>query len=276
MKYLCITTRKEATEMTLYINQLKRGAKAWAVWTLAIGFMLLVCVMMFPEMKNEMEGVTAVFANMGGFTAAFGMDKLSFGELMGFYGIECGNILGLGGGFFAALTGISLLANEEKEHTAEFLLTHPVSRACVLWQKLLSAVTQIVLMNVVIVGISLLSAAIVGESYEMREFLLLHTAYLVLQLEICCICFGISAFIRRGSIGIGLGLSLVLYFMNIVCNISEKAEALKYITPYAYAEASNIISESEIDTGLMLIGTAIAVVCAVIGFAKYCKKDIAA
>ena len=262
--------------MTLYINQLKRGAKAWAVWTLSIGFMMLVCVMMFPEMKNEMEGVTAVFANMGGFTAAFGMDKLSFGELMGFYGIECGNILGLGGGFFAALTGISLLANEEKEHTAEFLLTHPVSRGSVLWQKLLSAVTQIVLMNAVIVGISLLSAAIVGESYEMREFWLLHSAYLVLQLEIACICFGISAFIRRGSIGIGLGLSLALYFMNIVCNISEKAEALKYITPYAYAEASNIISESEIDTGLMLIGAAISVVCAAIGFVKYCKKDIAA
>ena len=262
--------------MTLYINQLKRGAKAWAVWTLSIGFMMLVCVMMFPEMKNEMEGVTAVFANMGGFTAAFGMDKLSFGELMGFYGIECGNILGLGGGFFAALTGISLLANEEKEHTAEFLLTHPVSRDSVLWQKLLSAVTQIVLMNAVIVGISLLSAAIVGESYEMREFWLLHTAYLFLQLEICCICFGISAYIKRGSIGIGLGLSLALYFMNIVCNISEKAEILKYVTPYAYAEASNIISESEIDTGLVIIGAAVSVVCAVIGFVKYCKKDIAA
>ena len=57
---------------------------------------------------------------------------------------------------------------------------------------------------------------------------------------------------------------------------SEKAEALKYITPYAYAEASNIISESEIDTGLVLIGAAVSVVCAVIGFVKYCKKDIAA
>lgn len=262
--------------MTLYINQLKRGAKSWAVWTLAIGFMLLICVMMFPEMKNEMEGVTAVFANMGGFTAAFGMDKLSFGELMGFYGIECGNILGLGGGFFAALLGISLLANEEKEHTAEFLLTHPVSRGWVLGQKLLSAITQIVLMNAVIVGISLLSAAIVGEEYEMREFLLLHLAYLVLQIEIACVCFGISAFIRRGSIGIGLGLALVLYFMNIVCNISEKAEFLKYITPYAYAEASNIISESEIDAGLMLIGTAVAAAGAAIGFIKYCKKDISA
>ncbi|MER2128192.1 ABC transporter permease subunit [Solibacillus sp.] len=37
-------------------------------------------------------------------------------------------MLGLGGGFFAALLGISALADEEKNRTAEFLLTHPISR----------------------------------------------------------------------------------------------------------------------------------------------------
>lgn len=113
--------------MTIYIKEIKQSIKALCIWTASIAFMMLVCIMLFPEMKGEMDSVSDVFANMGGFTAAFGMDKLSFGELMGFYGIECGNIIGLGGGFFAALAGISALANEEKERTAEFLLTHPVS-----------------------------------------------------------------------------------------------------------------------------------------------------
>ena len=89
--------------MTVYINELKRSAKAWCIWTCSIAFMVVICIMMFPEMKSEMDSVTDVFANMGGSTAAFGMDRLSFGELMGFYGIECGNIMGIGGGFFAAL-----------------------------------------------------------------------------------------------------------------------------------------------------------------------------
>ncbi len=262
--------------MTIYIKELKQSFKSLCIWTASIAFMMLVCILLFPEMKNEMESVTAVFANMGGFTAAFGMDKLSFGELMGFYGIECGNIMGLGGGFFAALAGISVLAKEEKERTAEFLLTHPVSRFSVITGKLLSVLTQVVILNLVAVSVSLISAAAIGESFEMKEFILLHTAYLIMQTEIACICFGISAFIKRGSIGTGLGLALALYFMNIVCNISEQAEFLRYITPYGYAEASNIISEGKLDMGLIAVGAVISVVGAAIGYIRYIKKDIAA
>ena len=261
--------------MSIYIKELKQSFKSLCIWTASIAFMMLVCVLLFPEMKGEMDSVSSIFANMGGFTAAFGMDKLSFGQLMGFYGIECGNVLGIGGGFFAALAGISVLANEEKERTAEFLLTHPISRGSILVQKLLSVLTQIVVLNVVVVAVSLISAAVINESFEMKEFMLLHVAYLIMQLEISCICFGISAFIRRGSIGIGLGLALAFYFMNLVCNMTEQVEFLRYITPYAYAEASNIISEARLDTLLIVIGIIIAVIGAAVGFVKYTKKDIA-
>lgn len=262
--------------MTIYIKELKQSFKSLCIWTASISFLMLVCIVLFPEMKNEMDSVSDVFANMGGFTAAFGMDKLSFGELMGFYGIECGNIIGIGGGFFAALTGISALAKEEKERTAEFLLTHPVSRFSVVSQKLLSVVTQVIILNLVVVGASLISAAAIGENYEMKEFVLLHTAYLIMQLEISCICLGASAFIKRGSIGIGLGFALALYFMNIVCNISDRADFLRYITPYAYSEASSIISDARLDTGLIAMGAVIAAAGIAISFFKYIKKDIAA
>ena len=181
--------------MTIYIKELKQSFKSLCIWTASIGFMMLVCILLFPQMKSEMDSVSSIFANMGGFTAAFGMDKLSFGEIMGFYGVECGNVLGIGGGFFAALTGISALAKEEKEHTAEFLLTHPVSRFSVVTQKLLSVLTQIVILNLVVVGVSLISTATIGENPAMKQFILLHTAYLIMQIEIACICFGISAFI---------------------------------------------------------------------------------
>ena len=112
------------------------------------------------------------------------------------------------------------------------------------------------------------------EELAMEEFWLLHLAYLLMQLEIGCICFGISAFIKRGSIGIGLGLALALYFMNIICNISEKADFLKYITPYAYADASNIISESELEGDLIFIGVLISIAGILTAILKYTKKDI--
>lgn len=262
--------------MTIYIKELRQSIKSLLIWTCSIGFMILICILIFPEMKNEMDSMNNIFSNMGGFTAAFGMDKLKFGELMGFYGIEIGNILGIGGGFFAALLGVSALAKEERERTAEFLLTHPVSRASVISQKLLSVITQIVIMNCFVVIISLISSKIIGEELQIKEFILLHIAYLILQLEISCICFGISAFIRRGSIGVGLGLALALYFMNIVCNISEQAKFLKYITPYAYAEASNVISTSKLEINLIMPGVLFSMLGVIAAYIKYIKKDIAA
>ena len=64
------------------------------------------------------------------------MDRLNFGTLIGFYAIECGNVLGLGGAFYAALCAAAILSKEEKERTAEFLLTHPVSRIRIITEKL--------------------------------------------------------------------------------------------------------------------------------------------
>ncbi len=260
--------------MAVLYKELRKGIKGFGIWTGTITFMLLVCVFMYPEMKNQMEGMNDLFANMGSFTQAFGMDQLNFGTLIGFYGVECGNMLGLGGGFFAAFLGISMLAKEEKEHTAEFLLTHPISRTSVVFQKMLAVIMQIVAMNVIIFGLGVLSIVIIGEEIPMKELTLIHVAYLILQLEISLICFGISAFLRRGSIGIGLGLAALLYFMNLICNISEDAEFLKYITPYAYAEPSTIIAELSIEFVPVLLGVIYTLILLVVGFVKYTRKDI--
>lgn len=83
--------------MTLVKHELKQGKILFMIWTAAIGFLLVICVFLFPEMKGQMESVNDVFASMGSFTEAFGMDRLNFGSLVGFYAVECGNVLGLGG-----------------------------------------------------------------------------------------------------------------------------------------------------------------------------------
>lgn len=85
--------------MTIIRHELKQSRISMIIWTVAIGFLLAVCIFMFPEMKGEMEEVNDVFSSMGSFTQAFGMDKVNFGTLLGFYAVECGNILGLGGRF---------------------------------------------------------------------------------------------------------------------------------------------------------------------------------
>lgn len=261
--------------MTMIRHELRQNRISLAVWTLAVGFLMVICILIFPEMKEEMDGVGDMFASMGSFSEAFGMDQVSFGTLTGFYAVECGNILGLGGAFFAALCGVSALAKEEKEHTAEFLLTHPVSRLRIVTDKLIAVSLQVLVMNAVVYAASIGSIAAVGEEIPWKEVSLLHLAYLLLQMEIAAICFGISAFLRHGSVGIGLGTAAILYFLNLIANITDSAEFLRYITPFGYAEGTDIVTNVSLDGGLIALGLAYGAAGIAAAYVKYCRKDIA-
>lgn len=260
--------------MTLVKHELRQGRISFFIWTAAIGFLLAVCVFLFPEMKDQMDGASEMFASMGSFSQAFGMDRLNFGTLTGFYAVECGNILGLGGAFYAALCGAGILSKEEKDKTAEFLLTHPVSRKRVLTEKLLAVLVQITGMNLLLYAIALGSIAAVGEAVPLKEISLLHLAYYLLQLELAGICFGLSAFLRKGSAGAGLGIAAMMYFLNLIANITEAAGFLKYITPFGYCEGADIVANGRLDGAMAALGAAIGIAGIGIAYLKYTKKDI--
>lgn len=260
--------------MTIIKHELKQSKTSFIIWTVSIALLLACCVLIFPEMESEMDSVGAVFSSMGSFTQAFGLDRLNFGSLKGFYAIECGNIVGLGGAFFASITAVSILSKEEKDRTAEFLLTHPVSRIRIITEKLAAVLIQVVLMNVIIFGIAVLSMVKVKEDIPWKDILLLHLAYLLLQLELSGICFGISAFLRRGSVGVGLGLATMMYFLNLIGNMTSSVEFVKKITPFAYCEGADIITNRELDMTLVVTGMVFAVIGVAAAYIKYNTKDV--
>ena len=260
--------------MTLIRHELRRGWKSLLVWTLAIGAFLIISVAVFPEMSSQMDSVTSMFASMGAFTKAFGMETLNFGTLKGFYAVECGNVLGIGGALFAALFGIMSLSREEKDGTADLLLTHPMSRAEIVAEKLAALLLQVLALNAAVFLLSAGSIACIGEAVPWKEVGLLHLAFFLLQVEIACVCFGISAFLWRGGMGLGLGLAIALYFMNIIANLTPKAEFLKYVTPFGYTDGADIVNRGILQGGRILVGMLAAAAGVALAFMKYCKKDI--
>ena len=231
--------------MTLLKFEMKRNRTSLAVWAAAIALLLMICLIIFPDMKDQVNELNAAFSSMG-----------------------------IGGAFFAAYIGITALADEEKNHTAEYLFTHPVSRSRIVFEKLLRILLQILILNAVCILTALIVTAAIGERFQMNEFLLLHLAYLLLQTEIAAVCFCISAFLRKSGIGIGLGLAAFLYFLNIIANITEDAEWLKYITPFGYAEAADILTNAEISPAPAAVGCAVTAAGIAAAFFKYCRKDI--
>lgn len=260
--------------MTVFLHELRINRLALLIWTGVITFMLGVCVMIYPEMSSQMSEMTDMFADMGAFTSAFGMDKINFGEFGGYFVIECGNVLGIGGAIFASILGVSALAKEERDRTAEFLLTHPITRRRIISEKLLSVAAQILIMNTSVMLITLLCMVAVGEMISFGTYLLIFFAYILMQLEIAAITFGISAFVKRGAMGIGIGVAFLSYFLNILANLTEEAKILKFITPFGYTDGAEIIADNTLAWKYLITGVIFAAAAIYLAYFKYEKKDI--
>ena len=261
--------------MTIFRKELRSGAVGLLVWTLVIGGLMAVCVGLYPSMEGSVGDMSALFADMGEFSAAFGLDRLGYGTMMGFYGIECGSILGLGGAFFAALTAMGLLAGEEGGHTAEFLLTHPVSRVRIAGEKLAALGAMILALNLVCFACGAGGILAIGEGVEWAGLLRYHGTLLLMQLEIGGLCFGLSSLLRRSSFAMALGLAAGLYFLGLLVNLDAGLEPLRFVTPYYYADAARVFAGEALAVPIA-VGGALGALGMAFGIWRYSGKDIAA
>lgn len=255
-------------------HELRRGKLALLIWSISVAALLAGCALLYPSFQADAEELGKLFASMGGFSAAFGMDRLDIGTFAGFYAVECGTVAALGGGLYGALIGISALSGEEAGRTAEFLFSHPVSRTGVLAAKLGAVLLQVLLCNGLLLAAGAGSAAAVGVDVPWRELLLLHLGYLLLHGVLAMMCFGLSAFLRRSAAGVGLGLATVLYFLSLAANLTEAAEPLSYLTPYAFCDGAYIFTEGSLKAGPLAVSLLISGVCLIAGFVWYQRKDI--
>ena len=261
--------------MSIYLHELKRSKLSLLIWSAVIAFMLAVSILLYPLMKQSMEQLNEAFMGMGDFSTALGVGELGIADFLGYFALECGDVLGLGGAIFAALTGIAALSREESDHTAEFLLSHPVKRTHIVFEKLLAVYTQILIFNIASLILTVACTAAIGEKPDYGKLMLVMLAYLLMHLEIASICFGLSAFMKGRGFGIGIGLALLLYFVFIISNITEKTEFLHWLTPFSYTNGSDIIKNGALELKYLAVGLAASAAAVICAFIKYSRKDIA-
>lgn len=261
--------------MTLYIHEMKMNIKSLIIWTICVGGLCLGCVLLYTSLQDSLEGMADAYSNMGAMSQAFGMDKMSIATLEGYYATEIGMMHGLGGAMFAAIIGSVMLSKEEMMHTSEFLNTLPISRSRLVIEKYLALVSNIVIFNAVCVILYVLGFVIMGEEIQTKEFMTFHALQLLMHIEIGTICFLISAATRKSMIGAGLGVAVIMFAADIMCRIIPAIEDVKYITPFYYANGSDIFSGADVNIVMIITGFGITVLSVLSGWGIYARKDLA-
>ena len=79
--------------MVLLEQELNQNKKSYLVWILSISILVILVIFVYSEMKKLIADIEMIDGQLGDFSKMVGLDKLSMRSLMGFYGMEIGNIL---------------------------------------------------------------------------------------------------------------------------------------------------------------------------------------
>ncbi|MCR5684232.1 MAG: ABC transporter permease [Lachnospiraceae bacterium] len=260
---------------SVFIREMKLNLNQLLIWSFTVGGLGLACILMYQSMQGDMKEMAEMFSNMGAFSDAFGMSTLSIATLKGFFATEVGTVHGLGGGLFAAIIAIGIIAKEEERHSGEFLLSLPVSRTKVITAKGLSVLVMLAVFTFVCAAMYALGFVLLGEEIPVGEFTVFMLRQLLMDIELAGICFFISGLSGKINMGAGMGIVLILYAFDLIGRVVPDAKEYLFIGPYSYANASEIFADGDVPAKAIVV--ACVVVCLAVGATYYCynKRDLA-
>ncbi|MCY6372020.1 ABC transporter permease subunit [Clostridium ganghwense] len=265
--------------MNLYLREMDRNKKSLIIWTIILASTIFLMMAVYPSIAKESKSIEELFKSMPkALLSAFGLDKLSMSNIFGYYATKGYVFVTLFGSIYSIMLAASMLSKEEGEKTIEFLLCKPITRTEVVTNKLLSCITNIIILNVLTTAMLFISFEIFKiESFSMRIFGLLSIAPLLLHLTFASIGFFMSAIMRksRSVTSISIGVVLITYFLSIAAYISDELEILKYFTPFEYVNATSIIIGEKMNSTYLLIMLILNIAFIAAAYIIYNRKDIA-
>lgn len=256
-------------------HELRQNSKSLMIWALTIGLICYGCIILYQSVEGQLIDKAKLFDNMGAMTQALGLDKISIATLDGYFSTQIVMMFALGAGMCVAILGASLLAKEEEGHTSEFLYTLPLSRTRIVLEKYASLLLMVVIFNLICIAFEILGIWQVGLVFSMDLFIKYHTLALLMQVEIASLAFLMSSLNRRKPIGLALGLVLGFFAADMMCRVLPDLEYLKYLTPYYYANGSDIFSGQQLDSSQLIISVLVIVVSLISSSAISQRKDLA-
>lgn len=262
--------------MNLLMQELKRSYRSWAYYTFSLLATFVIFVYFFSFFKEDAALLDRLLQNFPPeFKAAFGFADVKLGEISGYLSFVCSYIV-LVGAVYGMKLGVSLLSEESRKKTSDFLLAKPIRRVQVVTAKLVAALALLVAQNIALFGLGLLTIKLVIEDpVDIPVFTLQSFTTLYVQLFFLGLGFAIAALASRIKSVMPVALGIVFFFFIIeMINESLLLKELTYVTPFAYFKGSGILANRHYDPVYLTIDLAFFVVMTALSYWLYQRKDI--
>ncbi|MCR8850363.1 ABC transporter permease [Rossellomorea sp. SC111] len=262
--------------MNVYVREMRAHCKSLIIWS--IGMIALIGSGMgkYAGFSSSGQSMNELMEGMPkSMQAILGIGTLDMATASGYYGVLFLYIVLLAT-IHAALTGATIISKEERDKTAEFLFVKPLTRKKIIGVKLSAALTQIGILALITWTSSLLIVGHYSDVPVAVDIGLTVVGMIILQVLFLMIGTAVAAYSNKPgkSAAVATGVLLLTFILSFAIDLNEKIEAMKYLTPFKYFEAENVMYGGGLESTFVGISIVLIGVLAVATFLLYDKRDL--
>lgn len=266
--------------MNIYWRELKAHFKSFLVWSGCMILLIAGGMMKYSAFAKTGESVNEMF-------------KALPPELMTALGITPGMDLSTVGVFYSifylyfillmtvhsCLLGASIIAKEERDKTADFLLVKPIRRSEAVTAKALAALTLVVLYNLVTFAASVYfvnNANTSGQSLTDQIFSLM-IALLIIQVLYLGIGLCLGAWARSAARASGVATAVILgtFLLKILIDLNSDIDFLEFLTPFRYFKSADVMFDGKFSAVYIVVALGVTAISVAWTYLSFGKRDIA-
>jgi ABC-2 type transport system permease protein len=264
--------------MNIYNHEFKMHFRSVIIWCISQVVIIFLFTWIFSSIAVDAALLTETLSKFPReLLVAFGMENLDLSSVLGFFSFAflfCQILLAIQ----AANYGFSILSAEERELTADFLLTKPVTRTRILLAKFLAALTGLTITNAVVWASSFIFINMFqgDRTFETGPLVLMLSSIVIFQLVFLTLGTFISLLVRRVrnvttfSMGLAFGMYVLSAFGGMLGDVK-----LELITPFKHFDPNYIITNQAYSSTIW-ISVGYVLIAAVGTYVLYLRRNIPA
>jgi ABC-2 type transport system permease protein len=264
--------------MNIFLREMKAHQKSLIFWCIGVILMVTTGMAKYTSMSGSGESMNELMSDMPkSLQAIMGTGVFDLSKASGYYGVLFLYLLMMAT-IHAVLLGANIISKEERDKTSEFLFVKPVSRKKIISLKLAAALSNIVVINIItlISSILILAKYSNGEEEVIGDVGILMVGMFQLQLLFMVIGTGLAAVMKnpKRASYISTGILLLTFILSIAIDLNEKLEFLKYLTPFKYFEAKNIMYDGGFEGVFVTLTVGFITILLIVTYRFFSNKDL--
>ena len=259
-------------------REMKVNLKSFIIWTSILIGLFLIVFLVYPSIVSSenmkmMDEMMKIFPEE--MLKAFNMDISSIDSAFGWLKTEGFVFVLLITGIYSGILGSNILLKEENDKTIEYLNSVPVTRKNIVFNKILCGIFYIILMILVIGIFNFIGLSLSGE-FDKKSYILLSITPIFSSIVIFAVCLFLSTFTHKTkkTLGTSLGIVFASYFLNVISEMGESTEFLKYISIFTLADIRNVIVNVSINPLIVALAIGITAIFMIFTIVRYKKKEL--